>query len=140
MPVDVGGAGSGYRLPVGSYRKLLKNECERQCAPDPRFYGENDFEELTAAGTARAAQMFTDLLAAGEAITVAAWECSPPRSSATGAPQWLMSPAIYCGASLVRVYSDDVAEPGEFYGDMSGQVFERIPISPQHQPARLVVP
>jgi hypothetical protein len=28
----------------------------------------------------------------------------------------------------------DIAEPAEFYGDMSGQTWEHIPVEPQHRP------
>ncbi len=119
MPIDSDRGGSaGYRLPVGSYAKLLRSECGRRCAPDPRLLGEPDFEELKAAGSVRAAALFDELLAAGEPIVVASWQVP-----ARGAPEWLSTPAVYGGASLVRVYVDDVCEPAEFYGDMTGAVF-----------------
>ena len=41
---------------------------------------------------------------------------------------------IYGGASMVRIHRDDVAEAAEFFGDMSGQVWERIPVPAQHRP------
>jgi hypothetical protein len=136
MPVDIGVTGSAsYRLPPGSYAKLLRGESEQQCAPDPRLLGEEDFEDLKAAGAARAAEMFTELLAAGEPVMVAAWEV-PGCRPAAGAPEWFSTPAIYGGASLVRVYRDDVCEPAEFYGNAFGQVFERITVPEWHDSAR----
>lgn len=122
---------AGYQLPAGSYAKLLRDHCKFRCAPDPRLLEEPDFVELKAAGAVRAAQMFTELMAAGEPIVTA----TSVRNPADGAPEWLSTPAIYGGASLVRVYSDDVCEPAEFYGDtLPNGVFERIPVSPQHRP------
>jgi hypothetical protein len=35
---------------------------------------------------------------------------------------------------MVRIHRDDVAEAAEFFGDMSGQVWERIPLPAQHRP------
>jgi hypothetical protein len=66
MPVDRGGAGgAGYRLAPGSWRKLLRDDCDRQCRPDARLYDDPDFAELKAAGAARSAEMFEERRVAG---------------------------------------------------------------------------
>jgi hypothetical protein len=133
MPVDRGGVGgAGYQLAPGTWRELLRDDCDRQCRPDARLLGEPDFKELKAAGAARSAQMFRERLAAGDPITVAA--SNVPGRNIKGAPDWLRVSAIYGGASMVRIHRDDIAEAAEFFGDMSGQVWERIPVPAQHRP------
>src|SRR5271167_2084277 len=148
MPADrhaASGGFAGHQLPAGSYAKLLRADCDRRCAPDPRLLGEDDFEELKAAGAAGAAEMFDELAAVGEPIVVPTGYV-PAANPATGrwqlrqaagAPEWLSTPAIYGGASLARVYRDDVCEPAEFYGDtLPNGVFERIPVQPRHRTTR----
>jgi hypothetical protein len=133
MPVDRGGAGgAGYQLAPGSWRKLLRDDCDRQCRPDARLYDDPDFAELKAAGAARSAEMFKERRVAGAAIVVPA--SNVPGRNIKGAPDWLRVSAIYGGASMVRIHRDDVAEAAEFFGDMSGQVWERIPVPAQHRP------
>jgi len=132
---DHAGSTGGYRLPPGSYAKLLKTECERQHAPASLLFpleGGPDalaeWEDLKAAGAARTAEMFGELLAAAKPIVV-----SPTYHR--GAPEWLSRPPIYGGASMIRVYSDDVCEPAEFYGDrLPNGVYERIFVEPQYRP------
>lgn len=136
MPADrqkLAGGFARHQLPAGSYRKLLRDQCEQRCKPDPRllFFDEANFDALKAAGAARAVEVFDELRAAGEPITVPTGHVGAHPSDG---PEWLTVPAIYGGASLTRVYRDDVAEPAEFYGDMSGQVYERIPVPPRHRP------
>ena len=73
MPVDRGGAGgAGYQLAPGSWRKLLRDDCDRQCRPDARLYDDPDFAELKAAGAARSAEMFKERRVARAAIVVPA--------------------------------------------------------------------
>jgi hypothetical protein len=138
MPADRHGAGfAGHRLTAGSYAKLLRNDCDRRCAPDPRLYpvetvpdGAAEWEDLKAAGVARATEMFDELAAVGEPIVVPTGYA--PRA---GGPEWLSTPAIYGGASLVRVHRDDVCEPAEFYGDrLPNGAFDRIPVPARHRP------
>ncbi len=129
MPVDSSAAAgfAAVQLPAGTYAEELRRQCERRCAPDPRLLMEPDFQDLKAAGAAAAATMFEELAALGEPIKV-------PGGYVGGrlldAPDWLRTPAIYGGASLVWVYADDRCSPAEFYGDQSGQVPERIPVPP----------
>ena len=133
MPVDRGGAGgAGYRLAPGSWRKLLRDDCDRQCRPDARLYDDPDFAELKAAGAARSAEMFEERRGGRAAEGVAPTQV--PGRTHNGAPDWLRVSAIYGGASMVRIHRDDVAEAAEFFGDMSGQVWERIPVPAQHRP------
>jgi hypothetical protein len=137
MPADrhLAAGFAGHQLAAGSYAKLLRDDCDRRCAPDPRLLGEDDFEELKAAGAARAAELFDELAAVGEPIQVPTGHTGGYRLP--GAPEWLSTPAIYGGASLARVYRDDVCEPAEFYGDtLPNGVFERIPVGPRHRATR----
>jgi len=65
---DRGGAGgAGYQLATGSWRELLRDDCDRQCRPDARLYDDPDFAELKAAGAARSAEMFEERRVAGAA-------------------------------------------------------------------------
>ena len=122
---------TGYQLPAGTYAAALRKRCERECMPDPRLLDEPDFDELKAAGAARAAEMFDELLAAGEPITVPTGHTGGYRLP--DAPEWLSTPAIYGGAMQVRIYPDDVCEPAEFYGDTRGQVWETVAVPPNHR-------
>lgn len=106
MPADrhLAAGFAAVQLPAGTYAEELRRQCEHQCAPDPRLLARPDFDELKAAGAARAAVMFDELLAAGDPILV-------PGGYVGGRlpdkPDWLSTPAIYGGASLVWVYPDD---------------------------------
>lgn len=135
MPADRHAAAgfAAFQLPAGTYADELRWQCEHQCAPDPRLLMEPDFRDLKAAGAARAAVLFEELLAAGEPILVSGGYLG---GRVPEKPEWLSVPAIYGGASLVRIHRDDAAEPAEFYGDMSGQVYERVPVPPRHKAAR----
>jgi hypothetical protein len=80
MPVDRGGAGgAGYQLAPGSWRELLRDDCDRQCRPDARLYDDPDFAELKAAGAARSAEMFEERRVAGAAIVVPASNVPGPQ-------------------------------------------------------------
>lgn len=135
MPADrhLAGRFAECQLPAGTYADELRNQCERECAPDPRLLFEPDFEELEAAGAARAAVLFEELLGAGDPIKV-------PGGHVGGRlpekPDWLSTPAIYGGASLLWIYATDRCSPAEFYGDQSGPVPERIPVPPRHRAPR----
>jgi hypothetical protein len=125
MPVDIDAAGNAgrYRLPTGTYAKLLRKKCEMRCEiehvhSNPRCSVLVDdwqaamvecerAEELAAV---KAAEMFADLLAAGEPVVVAQWQARQGRPM-PGMPAWLTMSARGGGASQVRVYPDDVAEP-----------------------------
>ena len=122
---------TGYQLPAGSYAKLLRSQCDQQCAPDPRLLDEPDFAELNVAGAARAAEMVNELLAAGEPITVPTGHTGGYRLH--DAPEWLSTPAIYGGAVQVWIYPDDVCTPASFYGDTRGQVWKTVAVPPNHQ-------
>jgi hypothetical protein len=135
----LGSAAAGVRLPAGTYAELLLDECEGHSRPDPRLWPiegsveeYEEFEELKRQGAAKAAAMCEEKLAAGEPLVVSASQIGG--HNIPGAPEWLTTPAIYGGASAVRVYRDDVVEPAEFYGDTTGQVWERVPVPAQHRP------
>lgn len=123
---------AGHQLPVGIYRKMLREQCEQRCKPDARLLEEPDFAELKAAGAACAAAMFDEMRAAGEPIIVPTGYVGARPDD--GAPEWLCTPAIYGGAVQVRIYPDDVCEPASFYGDTRGQVWEVIEVPPNHRP------
>jgi hypothetical protein len=95
--------------------------------------GHEEYEQARAEGLRQAGVPFQELLKAGKPIFVASWRIGTHKTLIeAGAPDWLIQPAIYGGASLVRVYSDDTVEPAEFYGDrdpVTG-INERIPVPP----------
>lgn len=147
MPVDIDavGAAGGYRLPAGTYAKLLREKCEMRCRidyvdSDPRCNVLVDdwqaallecehAEELAAA---RAAEMFAELLAAGGPVAVPVWQV---RGRPTpGTPAWLTTAAIHGGAVNVWVHPDDTAEPADFYGERradGGWEYVRAPAKPR---------
>ncbi len=140
MPADRHAAAgfAAVQLAAGTYVEELRHQCERKCAPDPRLLFEPDFRELKVAGATRAAVLFEELLAAGEPIKVAGGHVG---GRLPDAPDWLRTPAIYGGASLVWVCADDRCSPAEFYGDMSTVPYEQIPVRPPAlQPARRRAP
>ncbi len=135
MPADRS-ATTGFaavQLAAGTYTDELRAQCRRRCAPDPRLLFEPDFHELKAAGAAVAAVLFDELAAVGEPIKVPGGHVG---GRLPDAPDWLRAPAIYGGASLLWLYSDDRCTPAEFYGDQSDQVYERIPVPPRRRPRR----
>jgi hypothetical protein len=127
MPVDVDavGAAGGYRLPAGTYARLLREQCEMRCEieyvySNPRcdvlvddwraaLVEREQAEELAAV---KAAEMFTDLLAAGGPVTVPAWQARG--RPMPGMPAWLTTAAIHGGAVNVWVYPDDTVEPADY--------------------------
>lgn len=88
MPADRHAAAgfAAFQLPAGTYAEELRRQCEHDCAPDPRLLMEPDFDELKAAGAARAAMLFDDLLAAGEPIIVGGGHVG---GRAPDKPEWL---------------------------------------------------
>lgn len=133
MPVDVDALGSagGYRLPAGTYAKLLRQQCEVRCQieyvdSNPRCDVLVDdweaalvecerAEELAAV---KATEMFAQRQAAGEPIAV-------PVSQARGRPVpgmplWLTAAAINGGAVNVWVYPDDTVKPAGSSASSSG--------------------
>jgi hypothetical protein len=127
MPVDIHavGATGGYRLPTGTYAKLLREQCEMRCQikyvdNNPRcdvlvddwratMVEREQAEELAAA---EAAEMFAELLAAGEPVAVPA--CKVRGRPLPGMPTWLTTAPIHGGANIVQVYPDDTAEPAGY--------------------------
>jgi hypothetical protein len=93
--------------------------------------GVEEWEERKRRAAVKAAAMFEEKLAAGEPVVVASWRVDGRQIP--GAPEWLTTLPLHGGASAVRVYRDDVVEPAEFYGDMSGRVWERVEVEPQHR-------
>jgi hypothetical protein len=92
----------------------------------------DEYEKLKAEGLRQAGVLFEERMKAGEPIFVAGWRVGTHKALVeAGAPEWLIQPAIYGGASLVRVYADDTLEPAEFYGDRNPDgTYEHIPVPP----------
>ncbi|OBH31692.1 hypothetical protein A9X03_07130 [Mycobacterium sp. E1715] len=125
MPVDIDAvdAAGGYRLPAGTYAKLLRQKCQMRCEieyvhSNPRCNVLVDdcraalveYEQAEELAAVRAGEMFAELLAAGEPVVVAQWQARQGRPM-PGMPAWLTMSARGGGVSEVRVYPDDVAEP-----------------------------
>ena len=107
------------------YERLLRRQCELQTEPDPRVVLVDDWRavhveygQAKAEGLERAGVLFEERLKAGKPIFVAGWQVGSHKVLVeAGAPEWLIQPAIYGGASLVRVCADDSVEAAEFYGE-----------------------
>ncbi|SPM43348.1 Mycobacterium numidiamassiliense ORFan [Mycobacterium numidiamassiliense] len=127
MALDQGGgpgwAVPGYQMPVGSYARLLRRQCERECAPDARHFGEPDWAKWKAAGAIKAATMYDERLAAAAPIVVGAMDCGIRDSRV---------------ADTLRLYSDDFAEVASVYSgemDDAGR-WELVTLAPRYRPAR----
>jgi hypothetical protein len=140
MPrVNDGGGGGRFHVP-GVCERLLLKDCEQVYEPNPCRVlvddwrkANDEYEKLKAEGLRQAGVLFEERMKAGEPIVVAGWRVGTHKALVeAGAPEWLMRPAIYGGASVVRVYVDDTLEPAEFYGDqIAGTgMYERVPVPP----------
>jgi hypothetical protein len=98
----VGDGGRTYRLPSGTYLKLLKKDCEFRTQPDPLRYGilEDDWrqgvdalQQAKAEGLRSAAAMFEDRRQAGEPVTVARWKISRHGRIPRDSP--LLTPSVW---------------------------------------------
>ena len=111
----------GYRLPAGSYVRLLREQCEmdakiKYIVNNPRCSALLDDwraaaverEQAAKLAAIEAAEQFTELLAAGEPIEAYAWQAHHGRP-VPGMPAWLVT-AVWHGGR-VRVCLDDVCEP-----------------------------
>ncbi|MGO9153088.1 hypothetical protein [Mycobacterium sp.] len=143
MPADRGGQvdAGGYQLPPGSYAKLLRKQCESRAELEHIVHNPRcdvlvddwrpalvELEKARKLAAAAAAEMFEQLLAAGEPIVVPGFGVAAP-----GAPDWLRLSSWSGGASSIRVYPDDVCEPAAFRGERNGVGFEQVPVAPRHQ-------
>jgi hypothetical protein len=143
MPVDIDAVGAAgvYRLPAGTYARLLRKQCEMRAQieyVDPYSALADDWraalvesEKAEKLAAAAAEQWFAELLAAAEPIVVAQWEVRG--RPVPGMPAWLSASALHVGASQVRVYPDDVCEPAAFRGERNGVGFEQVPVPPRHR-------
>lgn len=124
MPVDPGGCDSpGFALPEGTYMRLLREQCERQCAPDARLFGTPGWEESKTAGAGEAGRLFELLALVGDPITVPAIACGVRDSRA---------------ATTVHVHADDWCEPASFYtGEMAAGRWELVELPPRRQVSRV---
>ncbi len=134
------GGRDGYRLPPGTYVKLLRQQCEQRARREhvhnnPRCSALLDDwraaaierEQAGKLAAIEAAETFAELLAAGEPVTAYAWQVH--RGGATpGMPAWLITAVRHGGRARVR--PDDVCEPG---GGRNGAGFA--PAAPRHRPA-----
>jgi hypothetical protein len=122
------------------YERLLRKDCESLTEPDPQMVlvddwqtAHDEYEQLKAEGLRQAGVLFEERMNAGKPLSVAGWRVGTHKALVeAGAPEWLIKPAIYGGASVVRVYVDDTLEPAEFYGEMDPLTgfYEHIPVPP----------
>lgn len=135
MPVDRGAASksaaAGWQLAEGTYVTMLRSECTDKFRVDPRLFDVEalaGYSEACAAAGLRADELAEELLAAGKPIEV---RYRAPRGA--NLPDWLSKHPSNGGASKVRIYSDDWAEPAAYYGERVGAVVREVAVPPQHR-------
>jgi hypothetical protein len=144
MPVDIDavGAAGGYRLPAGTYTKLLRKQCEiKYVHSNPRCNVLVDdwraalveCDKARELAAVKAAEMYAELLTAGGPVAVPAWQARC--RSMPGMPAWLKTASIHGGAVDVWVYPDDTVEPAGFCGERRADGgFEHIRVQPRQRP------